>query len=321
MFRILFTVLLMCLTVAAAEASTPMSLADARGNIDVVVASPAAMIETMKRLSAEDQRKFLGEVNSAVVKMPGSPEHRAAKLVEINRAAFKGAKKGNLANLVAEMYATASIEALTIINERFGAELFNRAANSAVTFTDEQFEKIALSVMQKVRARTETVDNSDVRNTMAVAMFIRASNGSPKNLAETLTRDMKPEVREKALKEWIPQAVGETAKLESPGDQSTGDYESMLGEADAGERPAVGVVLRLYAPQMLDAMLADMASGVVDVNGVSSFPILDAGFGYGHDLDTRHDIQNPVPEGVPGIGRPVDRVKGESGGYQWQRLN
>lgn len=296
----MFSLMIVCVAFAAANAAERMSLADARGNIDVVIASPSAMTETVKRLSPEDQRLFLGEVNAAIGKMPGSPERKAAKFMEINRAALKGADKGNMSNLLAEMYATASIESLTIINERFGSELFNRAARSDVTFTDEQFEKIAVSVMKKVRERTATIDNSNVRNTLAALMFIRASNGSPKDLPRKLVDGFDPAARETALNDWIPSAMG------ADGDSAqAGDYEAMLGEADAGARPNVGVVLRLYAPQMLDVMLVDLSNGIIDVKGSSSFPVLDAGFGFGHDLDTVERMQNPGPE---------------SRGYQWQRL-
>jgi hypothetical protein len=295
-----FSLMIACVAFAAANAAEFMSLADARGSIDVVIASPAAMTAAMKRLSPEDQQQFLGEVNTAIGKMPGSPERKAAKFVAINAAALRGSSKGNMANLLAEMYATASIESLTIINERFGSELFNRAASSEVTFTDEQFEKIAISVMKKVRERTATIDNSNVRNTLAALMFIRASNGSPADLPKKLVEGFDPKARETALNDWIPAAMGKSGDL-----AQTGDYETMLGEADAGARPNVGVVLRLYAPQMLDVMLVDLSNGIIDVKGASSFPVLDAGFGFGHDLDTVERMQNPGPE---------------SRGYQWQRL-
>jgi hypothetical protein len=56
---------------------------------------------------------------------------------------------------------------------------------------------------------------------------------------------------------------------------------------------------------MLDVMLVDLSNGIIDVKGASAFPVLDAGFGFGHDLDTVERMQNPGPE---------------SRGYQWQRL-
>ena len=310
MRRNLFWSVIICIATALSAAGATMSLADARGKIGAVIADPSLMQSTMAQLATpEDQCSFLGAVNSAIAKMPGSPERRAAKFAEINRAAFKGAKKGNLANLVAEMYATVTIEALTVINERFGAELFNRSANSGVTFTDEQFKAIAVAAMKKIRNRTKETDNSDVRDTLAALMFVRASNGSPKDLANVLTADMDADVREVARKEWIPRALNEASASEGQqGAPQTGDYDTMLDEAGAGEKPDVTVILRLYAPQMMDAMLADIASGIVDVKGNEAFPVLNAGFGWGNRLDAPHETQNPVPEIAPG-------------GYQWQKID
>ena len=155
---------------------TPVSLADARGKIDKAIESPAVMGELMKRLSAEDQKRFLADVNKAIGELPASIEEKSAKFLNINHVAVKFAKKGNTTALLAEVFATVPPEALTVINERFAQDLLNRAANPNITYTDEQFTKIAVETMKAINERTEETDNGSARSTFAALMFLRASN-------------------------------------------------------------------------------------------------------------------------------------------------
>ncbi|MBR4523535.1 MAG: hypothetical protein IKO64_04805 [Kiritimatiellae bacterium] len=230
----------------AQEAQT-MSLTDAKAKISEAVEDPGTMAAILKQLSSEDQVAFLAIVNGAIESMPGSNEEKAAKFLDINTVAVKSANKGNLGNMLAEVFATVPAEALAVVNESFAANLFNRAADPSVVYTDEQFTRIAQAMTDKVAERNAGSADAGARNTFAVLMFVRASNGSPADLANTLTENFDPEVREQARNEWIP------AGLES-------SYDSMLGAADAGEQPDVVATLRISAPQTVDAILADMAA-------------------------------------------------------------
>ena len=277
---------------------TQLSLADARGKIDKAIESPAVMRELMKRLSAEDQRQFLADVNKAIGNMPASIEEKTAKFLNINHAAMTEAKKGNATALLAEVFATVSPEALTVINERFAADLVNRAANPNVTYTDEQYAGLAVEAMRKINERTEETDNGSARSAFAILMFIRASNGTPADLADKLIETLKNEdARELAKKEWIPSALGKDGREQN--------YESLLASADAGYRPDFNQVLVIAGPQQLDAILADLAGKNTDRVSFSQTrtPVLDATENLlTHQIPTLTDEPSSSGSGVPAPG-------------------
>lgn len=230
-----------------------MTLADARGKIDAVIKNPATMTAVMKQLSASDQTKFLADVNAAIEKMPGSANEQAAKFLEVNTAALKGAQSGNLTALVAEVYATVPPNSLTVINERFAADIFNRAADPSKTYTDAQFTAISKSVLERVQERTASADSSGVRNTFAILMLIRASNGSPADLRDTLVESLHDQTtRELAQNEWISPALGI--------DQEQ-SYDPLLGAAsDEAELPDVNMSLAIAYVDDIAALTGDIAS-------------------------------------------------------------
>ena len=163
-----------------------ISLADARGRIDRAIENPKVMADTMRGLSAEDQKQFLADVNKAISDMPGSVEEKSALFLNANSAAMRSAAEGNLKTLVAEVFATVPPESLTVIAERFAIDLFNRDAGGAGKYTDQQFTQIATETMKTVNERTAETDNGSARSAFAIIMFIRASNSSIPELADAL---------------------------------------------------------------------------------------------------------------------------------------
>ena len=257
-----YMTMLVAAAVTVVALANEISLAEARAQISECATNPEKMAEIMSQLSPTNQVTFVGDVNAAIEKMPGSNEEKAAAYLNANKAAIKSAQKGNMTAIIAEVYATVPPEDLTVINERFAAELFNRAADPSVTYTDEQFTAIAKAITEKVAARTAGGDNADVRNAFAILMFVRASNGSPADLAATLSENISEVNRDTATSEWIPAALGQDREA---------TYDPMLGVADAGEEPVMGSVLRLAGPQGLDAMLADIYGDVA----MNRTPFLD----------------------------------------------
>ena len=250
--------LLMVITMAMASAlvaqaqDKTMSSADARGKIGDIISNPSAMTSVMKQLAAADQASFLADVNAAISKMPGSPEEKTSKFVQVNSAALKGAQKGNLTALVAEVFATVPPESLTAINEQFAAGMFNRAADPSRTYTDDEYKQTALKLLDKVQERNATADNAGVRNTFAILMLLRASNGTPADLRDTLVGALKDEeTRNLAQNEWISPALGQ-------GQEKT--YDPMLGAADAGSQPNLDMVLVVPLKTAGEALAADLAS-------------------------------------------------------------
>ena len=251
-----------------------MSLADARGKIDQAIESPELMKEIMQQLSAEDQKQFLTDVNKAIGDMPASIEEKTAKFLNINHAAVTAAQKGNTVALLAEVFATVPPEALTVINERFAQDLLNRAANPNVTYTDEQYTKIAVEAMKTINERTEETDNGSTRSTFAILTFLRASNMTGESLeklqdalVDTLKHD---DAKDLAKDEWIPAALGKDGRELG--------YEPILASADSGRRPDFAFVLVIAGPQYLESILEDVVGKNTDRYSFirTRSPVLDA---------------------------------------------
>lgn len=286
------------LPVLAQQTAQPLPLAEARAQIGALVARPADVTAVIRRLSADDQVLFLADVNAAMEKMPGSAEEKAAAFLNVNRAALKGAAKGNTPALLAEVFATVPPSAMTLLNERFAADLFNRTADASRVYSDAEYTFIATNMMAKIVQRAAGNDDAGVRGAFAALMFVRASNGSPAGLSELLLSQLPDrDVREQAKSDWFPAALASPA-----------NYDSMLAYSNTSEQPNVVVALRLAGPQILDAMLSDLTSGAIDPAGRTATPLLDRtvrNFG-------ESQVNYPDPEKLIGFGE-------EPRMYQWQR--
>ena len=248
----LLMVIAMALAGTLVAQDKAMTLADARGKIGDVIADPASITAVMKQLSAADQTAYLAEVNAAISKMPGSTDEKTQKFLDVDTAALKGAKEGNLTTLLAEVFATVPPNSLTVINERFAADMFNRKADPSKTYTDEQYTAISKAVLDKVQDRTATADNAGVRDTFAILMLIRASEGSPADLRDQLVNELRdPATKELAQNEWISPALGQ-------GQEKT--YDPMLGASDAGDQPDLSLALTVPTTLALEALAGDLAT-------------------------------------------------------------
>lgn len=185
-----------------------LSLAEASAKITAVVNDPSLITQIMGELSKENQPVFLGRVNAAIASSKKSPDSKTADYLAVNKAALL-ANKGNIKALLAEVFATVEPASLTVLNERFAAELLNRGANPARPISDEQMKKMAVDTMKNVQSRNAGTDNASVRDVFAILMFLRASNGTPADLADTLVAGITDsEARALAKDEWIPAAMG-----------------------------------------------------------------------------------------------------------------
>lgn len=251
-------IVVMMVSVMAVVAAFAMSLADARGQIGKCISDPKLMTTVMKQLSAADQKALLAEVNAAIEKMPGSNEQKSATYLNVNHAALKGAAKGNIATLVAEVFATVPPEVLTIINEQFATDLFSRTADPSKTYSDESFTQVSTTLVKKTLERTSSMDNGAARSAFVILMMVRASGGSPAELQETLIKALPEDAQNAARNEWIPAALGQK-QIQS--------YEPILGGADAlNQMPENRVVIRLAGPQLLESMLGDVVEGTPVIN-------------------------------------------------------
>jgi len=254
--------------------------------------NPTLLKQTIAQLSDEDQVAFVAEVNEAISKMPGSDEVKAAAFLDANRAAVSGASPENRTAVLAEVFATVPPEHLTVINESFASDLFNRNANPSKTFTDAEYSSVAKTAMAAIVARCATAENSAVRDTFAALMFERASGGSPSDLRDTLVAELPAESQETAKSEWIPAAMGE-------GREKT--YDPMLGVSGAGEEPNHAAVLQLAGPQIGQALLADMQTDATGAGTASGG--LVAGAFVAPSIVGAPDINDPTGTGLSTVPR------------------
>ena len=288
MKKIIAMVALVGLAWAVGAANMPRS--EWHAKVGECAQNPTLLKQTIAQLSDEDQVAFLAEVNEAISSMPGSDEVKAAAFLDANRAAVSGASPENRTAVLAEVFATVPPEYLTVINESFASDLFNRNANPSKTFSDEEYSAVAKTAMAAIVARCATAENSAVRDTFAALMFERASGGSPANLRDTLVAELPAGSQETAKSEWIPAAMGE-------GREKT--YDPMLGVSGAGEEPNHAAVLQLAGPQVGQALLADMQA---DGTGASSGGVSSGAF-VAPSIAGTSDINDPVDSSLSRIPR------------------
>ena len=294
-----------------ATATGQDALARARAQIDKVIETPDLMKTVMAGLSAEEQKQFVADVNKAIGDMPASVEERTAKYLNVNHAAVVAAAKGNKATILAEVFATVPPEALTLLNERFATDLMNRSADPNITYTDEQYTKICLDLMEKINERTEETDNGSTRSAFAILMLVRASNGTPEDLADKLIDTLKhDDAKELAKNEWIPAALGKDGREQG--------YEPILASADAGSRPDFAYVLVIAGPQFLESILHDIGGKNMDRYSFirTRTPVLDAVENpLVNQIPTLHDEPFSSDSGVK--APPSDPVAPHPGPYPW----
>jgi len=216
--------------------------------------NPQTLKQTIGKLSADDQLAFVQEVNAAISKMPGSNEEKGAAFYNANRAAVTGAGKENLKAVLAEVYATVPVEYLTEINERFAKELFSRTANPAHVPTDAEFIELSTNTMAVVIERCQNAEDASVRETFAALMLVRASGGTPSDLAQTLVSQFpNAQDRDTVLNDWIKPAMG---------DGQEQSYDPMLAAAQpSNDEPDHTVVLQLAgSSQIPETLLSDLSA-------------------------------------------------------------
>lgn len=185
-----------------------MSIADARKQVADCVSNPSTMTAVVKQLPAADQCAYLGDVVAAVAKMPGSQEEVAAACVNVSRAALKGASKDNVANMMAEIYATVPVEYLPAVSESLASDVVNRAADPSKTYTDDEYIAISTNTMAVINKRVESADAADVRSAFAALMFIRGSNNASEKVVSEMVASLPESAREPA-KEWIAAVIND----------------------------------------------------------------------------------------------------------------
>ena len=318
---------------AAKTGVKQVTLADARARIDKAVANPAAMKLIMQRLSAEDQKAYLADVNAAIATMPASDEDRVATYVKINRAALESSKKGNVSTLLAESFATVSPVALPALAESLGSDLMNRAADKNRTYTDAEYLTVCSNVMTRVNERTAEADHSGVRSGFAALMLVYGANSSKAEITGPVVAMLPSSAQEPASKDWFPGALAE-------GDAK--NYDAMLAAADVEGYVgltvdcASPVTLVVRGPVLADPLIIDILGGNLDSTRKANqaTPIRDALIVNGEQnlpgFDQFGDMSAEIGQVIrqremgswvarPGRGQtPEPSPSPEPGPYPWQ---
>ena len=239
-----------------------VSLAEASAKLAEVIDKPAQITELMKTINPSNQVEFLSKLNAAIAEVSASAEEKTALFIDANRAAFRGAASEVLPDMIAESFATIPVESLTAFNEVVGESVINRSADPSKSYSDATFADIASKLMDKIVERNASSDNASVRDAFAAMALVRASNGSPADLASTLA-DKIPDAKaaELAKSEWIPDGLGQGERAKN--------YDGILGYADAGSAPSGDVVVRLTAPMTGDMMFASLNGSLGDFSSTA----------------------------------------------------
>ena len=206
---------------------------------------PVVLKATIAKLSSEDKKAFLAEVNEAISKMSGSPEAKAAQFLAINRAAVAGAGSADRLAVLAEVYATVPTEALAIVNEEFAKNEFSRPD----TMGNDQFVRVISSAMEKIVERCASAESGAIRSGFAGLMFIRAAGDAAESAQVAVVEAMPADSRLDARNKWFPAALG-TDQAQS--------YDAMLGAAQAGEEADHHLTVSIYSQQIMESMLNDL---------------------------------------------------------------
>jgi hypothetical protein len=235
---------------AAAVVFAAMPRSEWHAKVGECALDPVVLKATISKLSSEDKKAFLAEVNEAISKMPGSPEAKAAQFLAINRAAVAGAGSADRLAVLAEVFATVPTESLTVINEEFAKNEFSRPE----TMSSEQYTKIVSAAMEKIAERCALAESGAVRSAFAGIMFVSAAGDAADAAQAAVVASLPAESRLEARNNWIPAALGK---------EQPKSYDSMLGAAQAGEEPDHSSVIAIDSNQIVESMLADLQSGAL----------------------------------------------------------
>lgn len=199
-------------------------------------------------LDKDDKVELVRTMNETLTKQKeGAGEAARAKRLQtiyaLNRDAVRAAKNADKKSVIAEVFATAPIDALPVITDRFATELFTREAAGLDPKTDA-FVEFAAATLLKVNARVRQLPTArlpGVRSAFAVIAFLKASEGQPEDLRESLLFYVLTGSTGLARTQWIPAAMGDDGKEPS--------YQAMLTAGLAGEEPAHAVALPLRSPE------------------------------------------------------------------------
>lgn len=183
-------------------------------------------------LAKEDQVEFVRAVNKSMETYKAStPERRLLTIYAVNRDAVRSSSPREKKAVIAEVFATAPMDALPMISDRFATELFCRKA-AGFSEKDDSFVEFMSATLMAVRTRVAQMPVDlfpGARSAFAVISFLKASEGKPADLRTSILFYILTGSQEISRKEWIPAALGDDGKVPS--------YQPILDAGYRGEEP------------------------------------------------------------------------------------
>ncbi len=240
-------------------------------------------------LPREDQVEFVRAVNLSMRSYQAStPEKRLNTIYVVNRDAVRAAPEKERKAVIAEVFATAPMDVLPMISDRFANELFSRKA-AGFDDKDDSFVEFASATLMRVRNRLFSGVSREqfpgARSAFAVICFLKASEGKPADLRQSFLFYVLSGSQELARKVWIPAALGEDGQAPS--------YQPILDAGYKGEEPEHANTHPMANPE-LGNLLVGSDLRVANAKDVSSpTPLITGAPGQGLNRVPRAAVQDP----------------------------
>lgn len=176
--------------------------------------SSGALNGAFSDMTGDEQVEFVATVNkSFAASERGLDEKRVKTLSKVNRDAVMGAPDEDRKRVLAEVFATAPMEALPTIVDDLAQDVFHRDNNSLYK-TDEEFTEFASAALMRTAMRLKSLnvdsESPGARSVLAVTMFLKAAGEKlAKDLREPFIVYVLSGTHVAARDEYLPAAMGD----------------------------------------------------------------------------------------------------------------
>jgi len=237
--------------------------------------------DTFAQIPDSDKVEFVERIMKAVSRMPVEPEKKAATFVNVAVDCIQGARGDIRYDVIAEVFATVPVVFLPVVTEEL-SKRFNQEFNK---LSDEDYEKIATSVMRIAAERNTRTADPAVRDTFVALAFLRGTDNTA--LEAKLLELIGDERTERLVAGWLPAALN-------------GDYAALLAAADV---EPLKINAREFQRQVghsnIEGMVSTLRSGsVMEQLFVDTWVTDTTGFNEPTDFGVnRTPRYYPVPQG------------------------
>lgn len=187
---------------------------------------------TLRQISPDERPDFAQKTLRAITRMPLGPQAKSERYVGSAILCLSQVREDNAYSVVAHAVALALVPHLPALVEEMSKRL-DLKDNKGVT--EEQYRAIAAKGVQVCFARNAYVEDTTLRNTFAILLFMRAAPDLP-GLQDTLLAQLPDDASRKLAAEWLAKA-------------SDGEYDEILAAADAAAKPPAPAINLVGYPE------------------------------------------------------------------------